>query len=450
MGKEPLLFTDRRQFLVALGDFLILCLSLLAALRVSQALGQETLRWRGPAVLLLGSCLSVSALALQMRRRDPGNRRGLVLFSPGLFIAFLTALALVAGLVLWFRASPPLFTPLVLFLGSSATLSLGWHRLAEAASLGKKKRLLFIGKDSLVAEHVEITQERHRCGYEIAGYWPNHKLLELSDDLLKKIPHLNIHHLIYSERWASSPQSVENLRKIRFKKITLSEASLYYQKLTGSVPVFHMDGQQLLGANPQAFRQPRFAAMLKRAVDIFLTSLLLPPSLPLLLISALAIKLDSRGPVFFIQERLGQNGKPFKMLKLRTMIVDAEQHAPQWCQDNDPRVTRVGKILRKLRLDELPQLLNVLRNDMSLVGPRPIRQHFTDLLAQEIPFYRLRLLAKPGLTGWAQVHAGHANTVAGHAKMLQYDLFYLLHRSLWLDLTILLKTVGTVALGKGR
>ncbi|MBW1992487.1 MAG: sugar transferase, partial [Deltaproteobacteria bacterium] len=134
----------------------------------------------------------------------------------------------------------------------------------------------------------------------------------------------------------------------------------------------------------------------------------------------------------------------------RTMVDSAEGGVPQWCRDNDPRITRVGKVLRKLRLDELPQLLNVLKNDMSLVGPRPIRQHFTDLLAGEIPCYRLRLLVKPGLTGWAQIHVGHANTVEAHARTLQYDLFYLLHRSFWLDLAILLKTVGIVARGKGR
>ncbi len=165
---------------------------------------------------------------------------------------------------------------------------------------------------------------------------------------------------------------------------------------------------------------------------------------------ALAIKLDSRGPVFFVQERLGLSGKPFKLIKLRTMVDNAENSIPQWCQDNDPRITRVGKILRKLHLDELPQLLNVLKNEMSLVGPRPIRRHFTDMLAQEIPFYRLRLLAQPGLTGWAQVHSGHANTIASHAQMLQYDLFYLIHQSFWLDLVVLLKTVRTIISGEGR
>ncbi|MDI6853935.1 MAG: sugar transferase [Deltaproteobacteria bacterium] len=211
-----------------------------------------------------------------------------------------------------------------------------------------------------------------------------------------------------------------------------------------------MDKQLLLLPGRKDFSSPRERRILKRTGDILITLLLLPLALPLILICALAIKLDSRGPVFFIQERLGLAGAPFNLIKLRTMIENAESSGPQWCKDSDPRITRVGKILRKLRLDELPQLWNVLKNDMSIIGPRPIRRHFVDLMAQELPLYRARLMAKPGITGWAQVHIGHANTMEDHIRMLQYDLFYLSHQSLCLDLQILLKTVPTVLRGKGR
>jgi lipopolysaccharide/colanic/teichoic acid biosynthesis glycosyltransferase len=210
------------------------------------------------------------------------------------------------------------------------------------------------------------------------------------------------------------------------------------------------DKQLLLLPGKKDLSPPRERQILKRAGDILITLLLLPLAVPLILICALAIKLDSTGPVFFIQERLGLGGAPFKMIKLRTMIENAENSGPQWCKDNDPRITRVGKILRKLRLDELPQLWNVLKNEMSLIGPRPIRRHFTDLMAQELPLYRVRLMVKPGLTGWAQVHIGHANTKEDHARMLHYDLFYLSNQSLWLDFLILLKTVPTILQGKGR
>jgi len=183
---------------------------------------------------------------------------------------------------------------------------------------------------------------------------------------------------------------------------------------------------------------------------LLFASFSLVASLPLLLIVALAIKIDSEGPVFFLQERLGQNGVPFRLVKLRTMIHHAERTTgPQWCYENDVRITRVGKILRKLRVDELPQLFNVFTGKMSLVGPRPIRQYFTEKLAQEIPFYKLRLLAKPGLTGWAQVNFGHAHSVDAHSQTLQYDLFYMVHQSIWLDLIIIFKTVKVVVWGKG-
>jgi exopolysaccharide biosynthesis polyprenyl glycosylphosphotransferase len=310
--------------------------------------------------------------------------------------------------------------------------------------------MLFIGDDPLIAKLIEITEQKLSHAFEIVGPWSDTKFLDSSDNLLEKINQLKIQYIIYSSQTENLPHIAENLLKVRFNKFPLYDAPSYYQKLTGALPVYHMDDQKLLALSRREFCSPRLAPIIKRMADIFFTLLLLPLALPVLLISALAIKMDSQGPVFFIQERLGLSGEPFRILKLRTMVVDAEKNMPQWCKDNDPRITGVGKILRKLRLDELPQLLNVLKNDMSLVGPRPIRQHFTDLLVKEVPYYRLRLLAKPGLTGWAQVHAGHANTVASHAQMLQYDLFYLIHQSFWLDMAILLKTIRIILLGKGR
>ncbi len=189
---------------------------------------------------------------------------------------------------------------------------------------------------------------------------------------------------------------------------------------------------------------------LKRSSDILFALIFLPLALPLLLISALAVKLNSRGPVFFIQERLGLNEVPFQLYKFRTMVNNAEAlTGPKWSTADDPRITRVGRVLRKTRLDELPQLFNVLKGDMSVVGPRPIRKHFADILAQEVPYYRLRFLAKPGLTGWAQVSYDYAGSNEGQSKKLQYDLFYLVHQSMRLDLLILFKTIKTMVWGKG-
>ena len=205
----------------------------------------------------------------------------------------------------------------------------------------------------------------------------------------------------------------------------------------------HHVGHNLL--NPFAYRN------LKLFCDKFLalTAILLVS--PLILLCSLAIGLSSKGPIFFRQERLGKNEKPFVLIKFRSMVDDAERETgPRWAADNDPRITIVGNFLRKTRLDELPQLFNVLKGDMSFVGPRPIRKHFADILARDIPYYRLRFSVKPGITGWAQVCGDYAGSYEGQRKKLKYDLYYIRHRSFLFDLLILLRTVKTVLQQKGR
>lgn len=189
---------------------------------------------------------------------------------------------------------------------------------------------------------------------------------------------------------------------------------------------------------------------LKRGLDLLLALICTPLAVPLLLLAALAIKLTSRGPVFFVQERLGQNGRPFLCVKLRTMVVEAEAETPQWAVPQDPRVTRVGRFLRKSRLDELPQIYHVWRGEMSFVGPRPIREYFAQKLTQVEPRYPLRFMAKPGLTGWDQVHNGYPSTLEAQLRKFSFDLYYLKRASLWLDLKILWKTLGVLAGFRGQ
>jgi len=165
---------------------------------------------------------------------------------------------------------------------------------------------------------------------------------------------------------------------------------------------------------------------------------------------AIAVRLDSPGPVFFRQERTGQGGRPFTLAKFRSMRQDAEKlSGPVWATEDDPRVTRVGRFLRKARLDELPQLFNILAGSMSLVGPRPERPHFVAELAKKLPYYLQRHTAKPGLTGWAQINYPYGSTVEDALQKLQYDLFYIKYQSLLFDLSILFHTVKTVLLRKG-
>jgi exopolysaccharide biosynthesis polyprenyl glycosylphosphotransferase len=169
-----------------------------------------------------------------------------------------------------------------------------------------------------------------------------------------------------------------------------------------------------------------------------------------MLVTAALIKLESRGPVFYRQERVGLEGSSFYVTKFRSMRTDAEKDGkPRWASANDDRVTRVGNVIRRVRIDELPQLFNVLRGDMSLVGPRPERPFFVEQLTQEIPFYALRHSVKPGVTGWAQVRYHYGSTVEDSLQKLQFDLYYVKNHTLFLDLVVLLETVGVVLTGKG-
>jgi lipopolysaccharide/colanic/teichoic acid biosynthesis glycosyltransferase len=198
-----------------------------------------------------------------------------------------------------------------------------------------------------------------------------------------------------------------------------------------------------LAADPRGQR-------VKRVVDLLLGSLGLVLALPLFALVAAAIKLESPGRVFFVQERLGRLRVPFPCLKFRTMREDAEQGTgPVWASADDPRITRLGRFLRRSRLDELPQLINVVRGEMSIVGARPIRRHFADQLVEQVPFYNIRFIEKPGLTGWAQINYNYASTITAQIEKFYHDYHYLRNWSIWLDLQIMIRTAGVMIRMKG-
>ncbi|OQP01303.1 exopolysaccharide biosynthesis polyprenyl glycosylphosphotransferase [Geobacillus sp. 44B] len=190
----------------------------------------------------------------------------------------------------------------------------------------------------------------------------------------------------------------------------------------------------------------KYYPYIKRLLDILLSLLALPIAIPIILIFAVIIKLETPGPAFFLQERVGLHGKYFKVIKLRSMGVNAEKNGAQWATKNDPRVTRVGAFIRKTRIDELPQLFNVLKGDMSLIGPRPERPMFTAQFNEEIPGFIDRLQVKPGITGWAQVNGGYDITPR---EKLELDRYYIDNMSFWLDLKIILKTIKVCITGDG-
>jgi exopolysaccharide biosynthesis polyprenyl glycosylphosphotransferase len=223
-----------------------------------------------------------------------------------------------------------------------------------------------------------------------------------------------------------------------------------YERLTDRVPVEHTGDNWFVVLPLDSNGQNLFYRLAKRVLDIIIALIGLTMFALLLPFLALLIKFDSPGPVFYRQKRMGQAGREFELIKLRSMIADAEADGQvKWADKYDTRVTKAGLFLRRTRLDEFPQLLNVLAGEMSLIGPRPERPEFVAGLQQEIPFYRTRLTVKPGLTGWAQVNYDYGRSVSDALEKLRYDLYYIKHQSLQLDLVILLKTIGTILLLKG-
>ena len=242
----------------------------------------------------------------------------------------------------------------------------------------------------------------------------------------------------------------KGLVDLKFQGLEVYDEATFYERIMCRIPVSEIsDGWLLFKGQDQPF-QPAIYKHGKRILDVAASVCALILTSPLFLVTALFIKLDSRGPVFFTQERVGQFEQPFTLVKFRTMVSDAEtRHGPRWTSENDTRITRVGRVLRKLHIDELPQFINVLKGEMSIVGPRPFRQIFVDMLAEKLPFYRIRHKVKPGITGWAQVHMRQENSDEGQYNKLEYEFYYFYHQSLFLDLFIILKTVQSVIRMRG-
>ncbi len=286
-----------------------------------------------------------------------------------------------------------------------------------------------------------IDDDVKKIGLEIEGF----KVLGGSQDLFEIIRDSQVTDIIFAISVKMAPRMFEALIAAEEQGIEITTMPVVYEEILGRVPIFLLQSDWILRSFFDQAHVSSFYEMAKRLMDIIggligtITLFLLLPFI------SLAILLDSGRPIFYSQTRLGRSGQSYKIFKFRTMCVDAEKDGvARPALENDTRITRVGKLLRKSHLDEFPQFLNVLRGEMSLVGPRAERPEIVEDLQSQVPFYRARLLVRPGITGWAQINFGYANTVAANGIKLEYDLYYIKHRNLMLDLNVIVRTIGAV------
>ena len=263
--------------------------------------------------------------------------------------------------------------------------------------------------------------------------------------LLQNVRALQISEIVLAVTGEIQGEMFQALLDCQAQGISVVRMSALYEQITGRVPIDHLEADWMTTSFAEAVHPDWLTEMGERLLNTIGAVLGLIVLAGLFPWIAAAIWLETGSPILYRQVRAGRGGRPFTLYKFRTMVVDAEADGqPRWADEDDARVTRVGWFLRRTRLDETPQFWNVLRGDMSLVGPRPERPEFIATLEKEIPFYRARLSVQPGITGWAQVNYGYGATVAGAAVKLQWDLYYIKHQSLWLDWLILVRTVGVV------
>jgi exopolysaccharide biosynthesis polyprenyl glycosylphosphotransferase len=329
-----------------------------------------------------------------------------------------------------------------------------WVKLSEKQSrwlvLGGKEHVVDISSIfmSLYPETKLVFLAEDKEDYEL-----------LSEKLLPCLPSLDDLHDLKDQSWSGvllatktrlSDTLVRDLMHMRLCGIPIYSLPDFYGRFWFKVPPWTLQARWFAFTSGFSLLHNRIFSKLKRLFDLVVAGLLLLLLSPAMLIVALAIKLDSQGPVFYSQERTGLNRIPFKVHKFRSMYQNAEARGAQWASQGDPRITRVGRWLRLIRVDELPQLWNVLRGEMSLIGPRPERPEFDAELAQAIPYYDIRYLVAPGISGWAQVMYPYGASLEDAYEKLAYDLYYIKNYSLFLDLEIAFKTVRVVLFGKGR
>ncbi len=322
-----------------------------------------------------------------------------------------------------------------------------------------KRPVLILGTGDWARELAREILGRPELGLRIAGFVSEDRnligqsilnpiVLGHLDDLKMVVADQGIQRLIVAIPQARGSLPMRDLLDLKMHGLQIEDAADIYEMVTGKIAVQNLRPSWLIFS--EGFKISKLTLFYKRIFSIVFSLLGLLLSWPVMLLTALAIRLDSAGPILYAQERVGKNGRHFKLLKFRSMVADAEaETGAVWAQANDSRITRVGQIIRKLRMDELPQFINVLRGDLNFVGPRPERPKFVAELSEQIPYYNQRHTVTPGITGWAQIRYSYGASVEDAMEKLQYDLYYIKNMSLMLDLSIMFQTIKTVLLRRG-
>jgi sugar transferase (PEP-CTERM system associated) len=350
------------------------------------------------------------------------------------------------------------FPSLALFLA----LTLMWRLVFNAVSQtrGLAERVLIIGTDTAAQAVARQIASQHDFAYRLVGFVDDAPAEKPAENLPRHAPVLggtkDIGYLVarhdinriviaVSDRRGHLP--VNELVRVKLSGVRIEDASTTYERLSGKILLENLKPSLFVFSD--GFYVSAMQRFLKRAVDVTLSFVGLVVGVVPMLLTALAVYLESGAPVLYRQERVGEHGRTFTLFKFRSMRIDAEGATPVWATEHDDRVTKVGRFIRTTRLDELPQLWNVLRGEMSFVGPRPERKYFVEMLVEQIPFYHQRHAVKPGVTGWAQIKYRYGASVEDATEKLRYDLYYIKHLSVFFDLTIVFDTLKVIVSGKG-
>jgi sugar transferase (PEP-CTERM system associated) len=460
--KTPLFGVTQRALLLIACDTLLIVAAVLMGARwfeADRALAAVVVDGL-PRALLVAAVLQLCLYFGDCYEPQRSLDRGAIVI--GIVRALAATSFVLTAVYLW---SPGLAVPQTVVVVSSLAIAaivggwrIGFEWLAERVS--RRDRLLIVGTEP-EAIHLarELFERRRELGVDIVGFIDpdparigtpliNPGIIGTFDDIPSIVRARRVDRVVITRGDARGKLPMATLLDMKMDGITFDHLATAYEELTGKIAVNNLRPSWLIfGAG---FKRSRLQRALKRMTDLAAALIGFALAAPLLALVAAAVKLTSPGPVLYSQQRVGLHGRLFKVYKFRSMRQDAEAASGAvWAQKNDTRVTPVGRFIRKTRLDEIPQLWNVLVGDMSLVGPRPERPEFVRQLTERIPFYGQRHIIRPGLTGWAQVRYSYGASVEDALEKLQHDLFYIKHQSIGLDLAIMLSTIKTVVMRKG-